>query len=123
MNIYGGKNGNVINQQKEESEQTLRKNLDLDNNKNQKENNQNKYEKISCTLNVEKNEKNGRKANFTRLRKNFEGSSSNSQEENNEKKMFKFVANKVDNDNDYANLSFLKDDVKQFQQSCSSIYS
>jgi hypothetical protein len=51
------------------------------------------------------------------LRNNFEGFSSSSQEENNEKKMFKFMANKVGNENDYANLSFLKDDVKQFQQS------
>ena len=130
MNIYnGGKNGNVKNQQKEESEQTLRQNLDLKNNKNQEENNENKepiknrYEKISGTLNVQKNEINGRKAKFIRLRNNFEGFSSSSQEENNEKKMFKFMANKVGNENDYANLSFLKDDVKQFQQSISSIYS
>ena len=136
MNIHGEKIRivkNLKNQQKEESQQTFRQNLDLNNNKNQIENNQNKeqtnnkYEKISHTLNVQKNELDQRKVNLIKLRKNFEGSSSNSQEENkeenNEKKIFKFLTKKVDNDNDYANLSFLKDDVKQFQQSCSSIYS
>jgi len=136
LNIYGGKNLNVKNQknqEKQESQQTLKQNFGLNNNNNNIGNNQNKestknkYEKIIYTLNVQKNEAKKRNDNLIRLKKNFEGSSSNSQVEenevNNENKMFKFVANKVDNDNDYANLSFLKDDVKQFQQSSSSIYS
>ena len=136
MNIYGGKKVNIKNQKlqdKIESQQTLKQNLEMNSNKDNNENNQNKestnnkYEKIAYTLNVQKNEANQRKINLTRLRKNFEGSSSNSQEENkeenNEKNIFKFLTNKVDNDKEYANLSFLKDDVKQFQQSISSIYS